>query len=252
MKKITVEFYNSQSQVVNDSIDRIITEVYNYYRKYQKKCIMLTGCGPSNGTTTVAYNLAVGLSMAGWKTLLVDADLRKNKIFKRTNYNGQAGLGSLLEGEDTFDSIVMETNYKNLDFVSSGISKYSPVRLFCSEKMEDFLMEAKANYDFVIIDTPSINVVPDGSILFPAVDGITLVAELNKTTKKQLLNAKRMVQREADKYYGVIINKVDMKQYSKHIKDYDYFNKKKLVYRHKHVVKKAKKRRQENGGISNV
>ena len=89
--------------------------------------------------------------------------------------------------------------------------------------MEGFLQEVEKEYDYIIFDFPSLNIVPDANILFPYVDGIILVAALEQTTKRQLKDAISKIEEYQNKYYGLIVNHVEMSQYKKYMKDYDYF-----------------------------
>ena len=79
------------------------------------------------------------------------------------------------------------------------------------------------NYDYVIFDFPSVAVAPDAQILFGEVDGIILISALDMVTKRQIRDAKHKVQPFADRYYGMIINRIDKDLYSKYIKGYNYY-----------------------------
>lgn len=241
MEKRTVDFYRADSQHMNDAIDRIVVEVHTKKRLHNKKVILLTGCGPMTGVTSLSINLAIALSFAGWKTLLIDSDLRKGNKYKRLANRTGVGLSEYLARKAAREEIICHTNYDLLDYISCGNSETSAVRLLCSAEMSDLMQSVQDDYDYVIIDSPSVNIVSDSTILFPSVDGIVLVAALNKTTKRQLEDAKRIVSRYNDKYYGLIINQVDLKQYKKFVKDYDYFEKNKLDKKYKSQIKKIKK-----------
>jgi capsular exopolysaccharide synthesis family protein len=241
-----IEFYCNNSHIMNEAIDRIVVEIYSFKRHCGDKSILLSGCGSKSGTTTTAINLAIALAGSGWKTLLVDCDLRKGTKFKHLNENIDIGLTNYLAEEVEVNKVICETNYECLSYVPSGIASNSPIRLLCSAKMEEFVLNAKANYDFIIFDLPSLNIVADANILFPYVDGIALVASLNQTTKRQLSDARRKVSKFSDKCYGLIVNQVDLPQYKKYIKDYDYFGEENMSKRYKSYNHNAKKQKRKN------
>lgn len=242
-----IEFYCNNSQIMNDAIDRIVVEIYAYKKKFGDKSILLSGCGSKSGTTTMAINLAIALSAASWNTLLVDCDLRKGSKFKRLNENIDIGLTDYLADKVEADQVICETNYEYLNYVPSGTASNSPIRLLCSSKMEEFVGSVKDKYDYIIFDFPSLNIVPDANIMFPYVDGIALVASLNQTTKRQLSDARRKVSKFSNKCYGLIINQVDLPQYKKYIKDYDYFGEKNMTKRYQRYNQTDKKHIKENG-----
>lgn len=237
----TIEFYCSDSQVMNDSIDRIIIELHAYKKKFGSKTVLMSGCGSKSGTTTIAINLAVALSLSGFKTLLVDCDMRKGTRFKRLNENTDLGLSDYLSKKLPKEKVCCKTNYDFLEYIPSGSVAVSPVRLLCSTRMEEFIQQVSEEYDYIIFDFPSINIVSDSAVLFPHVDGIVLVAALTQTTKRQLKDARRKIEQYKNKYYGLIVNQVEMSEYKKYIKDYDYFGEKNMSKRYLEDIKNRKK-----------
>jgi capsular exopolysaccharide synthesis family protein len=238
----TIDFYCSESQVMNDSIDRIIVELHAFNIKNNSKSILFSGCGTKSGTTTIAINLAIALSLSGWKTLLVDCDLRKLTKYKRLNEKTEIGFSDYLSRKLKKEEVIYKTNYKNLEYIPSGTIANNPVRLLCSAMVDEFMSQVKEGYDYILFDFPSLNIVSDANIFFPYVDGIALVAALKQTTKRQLKDARRKVMEYQDKYYGLIINQVDMSQYKKYIKDYDYFGEHNMLKRYKASLKAKSKK----------
>ena len=235
--KEIISLYQSGSALMNDAIDRIVIKFYSYKERHLKNTILLTGCSPSNGTTTIAINLAIALAGAGWNTLLVDADIRKGMEYKRLS-GAAAGLADYLEGYSDIGGLIYPTNQTKLHYVMCGSPLSSAVRLLCSERMQSFVREARETYDFVVFDCPSLTVVPDATVLFPSVDCIALVLSLGGTTKKELAHAKREVEKYPDKYAGLIVNRVDKKQYIRIFPQFDYFIEKNMVKSYRRLLKK--------------
>ena len=237
MQEELISLYQSDNRLMNDAVDRLVVKLYAYKEQYQKSTFLLTGCGSANGTTTVAINLAIALAGADWNTLLVDADMRKGVEYKRLNTNA-AGLSDYLEGNGDLDSVICQTDHKNLHYVQYGSSKANAVRLLSSERMQQFVSGVRDRFDFIVFDCPSITVVPDAMVLFPTVDCIALVLELGGATKKQLVRAKREVAKYADKYAGIIVNRVDKRQYIRAFPQYDYFEEDNMRKSHKRSLKR--------------
>lgn len=236
-----IDFYGNDNQIMNDAIDRIVVKIYGEKKKSGARSFLMTGCGTGVGTTTLSINLAIALSLAGWKTLLVDCDLRKGSAYKRPGNGKDNGLAEYLMGEIKEQELSHDTNYEKLDYIPNGRSCKSPVRLLCSSRMEEFVKNHKENYDYIIYDMPSVNVVSDAEILFPLMDGIILVAGMNRTTKRQVREARRKACREKERYLGIIVNNVEISQYRKYRKDFDYFTEEKLHKRFLNREKQAKK-----------
>lgn len=234
-----IKFYRSDSRLMNDAVDRIVVEMYRRKKERGDKTFIFTGCSSDVGTTSVSINLAIALSVAGWKTVLVDCDMRKCDEFKRLNEKSGKGVVDYLEKSVLLKDICYGTDYANLHYIPCGAdTNVSPVRLLCSTKMENLVEELKDECDFVLFDFPSIDIVPDADILIPYIDAVALVAAIRKTTKRQLAEAKAKMEIYEDKYAGLIINRVDMMQYRKYNHDYDYFQIDNLKNRYEKNVKK--------------
>lgn len=225
MNNNILELYHNDNQVMNEAVDRIVIGIYGMQRQYGAKSFLFTGASSNVGTTSIALNIAIALAEAGWKTLFVDCDFRKGKEYKRISAEAGRDLASFLSNNETKAvDIVNQTTYPNLYYVSSGERFNTPVRLLCTEKMERVCNTFKNKYDFVIYDTPSINIVSDAKVLIPAVDRYVLVTGLNITTKKQIMDAKVALLEFEEKNGGIIASRMDMSQYKKAIKNYDYFD----------------------------
>ena len=229
LKKPQIQLYSNTDRMLNDAIDRIVVEIHN--KKENDKGaqkILLTGCGPQCGSTFVSIGLGISFAAAKWKTLIIDCDLRKVNELKKLNEKTGKGLSDFLLEEPSseqlnFDEIIYSTNFDNLSYIPCGKSATSPVRLFCSGMMKQLLQYVNEKFDYIIFDFPSVSVAPDAQILFGDVDGIILISALEGVTKRQIRDAKRKVQPFAEKYYGMIINKIDLTHYRRYIKQFDYY-----------------------------
>lgn len=237
-----VRLYQSDDRIMNDAIDRIVIKLHENKSQFEKSTILLTGCSPGNGTTMITINLAIALAGAGWNTLLVDADMRKGSRYKRLNGNA-AGLSDYLEGITEIDDIICPTNQDKMHYVMCGSRNVSTVRLLCSDRMQRFIGSARKAFDFVVIDCPSLTVVPDATVLFPSVDCIALVLALDGATKKELSRARAELSKYEGKYAGIIVNRVEMHQYSRAFPRHDYFEEKRM--------RKAHARNLKNSGPTN-
>lgn len=237
-----IDLYRPDSEIVKDAFEKVIVEVHmaKIEKKYQT--FLLTGCNQAVGTTTNAINLSISMAAAGWKTILIDTDMRKAAKFKRLNASLDTGLAEYLDGKAELEDIIAQTNYDKLSYISCGKNIDSSVRLLCSSKLETMLEKFRKEYDYIILDLPSINTTPDATILFPVVDGIILLAALNETKKKELTEAVEKLQRYPEKLLGVIVNKTEMDEYQRNIKDFDYFTKNNLQKKYNENVRKTEKK----------
>ena len=258
-KKGIIELYENKDQLICAAIDRIIVEIFNKKKdEASSLAVLLTGCSPLAGTTSTSIGLSIALANAKWKTLLVDCDLRKANQYKKIGSSMNIGLGDYLIEEDSThisseancDDIIYSTNIPNLSYVPCGKYSENTTRILCSQKMSSFFEYVKSRYDYIIFEFPSITVVPDAQILFNQVDGIVLVAAAGETMKNQIRDSKLKLKAFNDKYFGMIINKIDLKLYKKYRKDFDYYfiNNKGEQNLKKNLAKKNRKKIKEVNG----
>ena len=231
------EIYRSKNQILNDAYDRIAAEIH--IKKQQKgyKTFLVTGCESGVGSTTVVISMATSMALAGWKTVLVDVDMRKREADKRLNEDVSKGLSDYLRNEAEYKEIVTKTNYGSLDYISSGNHSQNTVSLLCSSRMKELLEELKMKYDYIIIDIPAMSSAVDASVLATISDAVIMVAAQLKTAKKTLKNAMYQLERVNANVLGVVVNRVEEDEYRRVMKNYDYFRKRKYS-RKKHPKQK--------------
>lgn len=162
------------------------------------------------GKSTTAANTCITLAQANSKVLLIDADLRKpvqHKIFKLTN---KTGLSTLLGGIHSFKEVLNENVIPNLDVVTSGPIPPNPSEMLASDNMKKLLGELSKYYDYVIIDTPPINIVTDTLTLLPSIAGVMLVAMQGQTPVEALEQAIDSVNFAEGSILGVVVTHVDL------------------------------------------
>lgn len=232
--KEKLEIYSVKNSILNDAIDRIVVKLHGQKKKSGAKSFLFTGAGANCGTTTVALNTAIALAEAGWKTVFVDSDLRKEQRYKRIAIEEPVTLSGYISGQVSgSSSIIKKTDVENLDYVVAGDKYENPVRLLANYKMESFLTELAGKYDFVIIDTPSVSVCNDAELLIPFVDSYIIVIGMNDTKRKQLIDARIALADYEEKFIGIIANKLDLFQYKGVVRDYDYLTGGALVKKQK-------------------
>ncbi len=229
MSKV-INLYRCDDEIINDAYDRAVVNIYLQKEKNGYKSFLLCGSDTGVGTTSISVELAISLSVAGWKTLLIDGDLRKGNTYKRLNESVNVGLSDFICSKSSLEDCVYDTNWDLLHYIPSGVFQdESPVRQLCSVNMEKAMKQLQNEYDFIIIDVPSLNSSVDAQILAVKADATILVTAMKLSTMKSLEEAKKQIEKAGGNIIGVIENKVNMAEYKKYIKDYDYFKKKKYI-----------------------
>jgi capsular exopolysaccharide synthesis family protein len=169
------------------------------------KVILVTSSIAQEGKSTVSANLAVAMANAGRKVLLVDADLRlpiQHRIWEL--YNRQ-GLSHVIVDRVDLKSAIQEV-MPNLDVLSAGVIPPNPIAILDSQRMESLIKEFANSYDFVIVDSPPLNVAPDARTLGRMVDGVLLVVRPRVLDTASANVAKQVLQESGTNVLGIVVN----------------------------------------------
>lgn len=167
--------------------------------------IAVTSALPNEGKTTVAALLGRAMAENGYKTLLVDADLRRSTLSTNMGVHPAGGLSMVLSG-NAEGATIRGTFAENLYILSAGPKPPNSVALLGSEKMKRFLRDARAEYQCIIVDTPPVLSVADARVLAPIVDGVLLVARSGKTKKELIARAWAQIAATGGRGLGVVLN----------------------------------------------
>ena len=220
---VTIQLYRDMNPVMNDAYDRLISRIPLLKKIKGYSLFTITGCEPGVGVTAIAINLAVSLAASGWCTLLVDADIRKSPARKRLSVTAAFGLSDYLRGEVPLSLAVAATNIDNLYYLAGGAPVEDPVVLLNSRNLQSLVELAEAHYDYVIFDSPALNTTIDAALLAEKTSGAILVARYRQTKRRKIEAAVRELQQTGGTLIGIVLNRVEGRDYRRYIENYDYF-----------------------------
>ncbi|SEF56088.1 capsular exopolysaccharide family [Caloramator fervidus] len=207
MKLITIK---DQKSPISEAYRTLRTNINFSLPDTKVKTILITSSGPGEGKSTTSANLAVVFAQNGYKTIIVDCDLRKNTVHKKFGISNIVGLTNILIGEQEFDEKLFKyESVENLYVLPAGTRPPNPVELLSSRKMERFIEYLKQNFDVIIIDAPPVLVVTDAQILSQYVDGVVFVVASEEADKHAAKRAKELLEKANTKILGVVLNKLD-------------------------------------------
>jgi succinoglycan biosynthesis transport protein ExoP len=173
-----------------------------------KTCTLVSG-GAGEGKSTTLHNLAAVCAGAGYRVLVVDADLRRPVQHLLFTGPKGPGLTDCLLGRAPLDEVLRETKVENLTFMPSGDLPSQAVGILNSQRMVDLLRALKTRYDVIFVDSPPILGVSDGAILASECDMTIMVAQHRRFPRAMLQKVKQAVTHAGGKLVGVVLNQVD-------------------------------------------
>ncbi|MCB1529059.1 MAG: AAA family ATPase [Hyphomicrobiaceae bacterium] len=184
------------------------------------------------GKTTVAANLANQIStMAGKRTLLIDADFHHRSLTTAMAPQATHGLREALQNPDRLADFISRFERSGVDVLPCPVSEAvtDAAHLFGSNQMEDLLHRARQSYDLIIIEPPPIALVSDARLLAPLCDGFVFVIEWGKTSQRLVLETFSEFNELWERVLCIVLNKAEPTAL-RHIEQYkgstygDYFD----------------------------
>ena len=168
--------------------------------------VVVTSALPGEGKTTVACNLAVSLAEAGWRVVLVDADLRGSPLASRLGIEEAAGLAEVLGGERTLDEVLWQWGAGSLHVLPRGAAPGNPGELVASRGMADTLRDLRERADIVLIDTPAVLATTEAAVLARACAGALLVTRHGRTRREDVAEAVDRLRTVRARVLGSVLN----------------------------------------------
>jgi succinoglycan biosynthesis transport protein ExoP len=147
------------------------------------KVITVSSSLAGEGKTTTVCNLAMTLASAGSRVLVIEADLRRPRIAALLGIEGAAGLTNVLAGRLSVERAVQPWAAGPFDVIAAGPLPPNPSELLASPQMAETIEQLRADYDYIVVDTPPLLPVTDAAALAPATDGVLLVCRYRHTSK---------------------------------------------------------------------
>ena len=171
-----------------------------------KKTIITTSAVPGDGKTTFTVNFAATMANAGNKVLLVDCDLRRGNVNGYFKISRDPGLTEVLAGQIHWTDVVHDTDVPGLKIISTGRLPSNPGELLISPAMEEFVKEAREEYDHILFDCPPLTAIDDTFCLLNMADGMLFVVKAGQTSMRFAKTALSLVRQRGAHIFGVVLN----------------------------------------------
>ena len=202
---------------VAEQYRRLGAALHQIQRERGIKVLMVTSPLPGEGKTLVTSNIGLALSGSlGRRVLLIDGDLRRpclHSVF------GVQNVSSFFEkGASAAHSVSSAAKISTtLSLIPGGRPQSDPLQILTSAAMQALIKEATGRFDWVILDTPPVGLLPDANLLTAAVDGVLMVVQAGRTPYDAIQKSIDVVGREH--ILGVVLNRAD-KSATPYVGDY--------------------------------
>ena len=177
--------------------------------------IVVTSTVESEGKTTMIANLASVFQMAGYKSIILNLDLRKPTLHGYFDLPNEKGMSTYLNGEDSIQDIIFSTKYPDLHVITSGPIPQNPSELILSKKFNTLLNILKTRYDYIFIDSAPVGLVSDTIHLMKFADMNIIIFKENHAEVSYIDAMHSIIERSNIKNVGIVLNQSKSKAKSK-------------------------------------
>lgn len=201
--------------VIGDDADPALVEQYRHlaavlhHAQGESGCrsVMVTSALPSEGKTLTATNLALTISESYQRrVLLIDADLRRPRIKEVFGLPNGEGLTDSLNNPRGGKLPVHQIT-PTLWVLTAGRATADPMSTLVSSSMKHLLDEAREAFDWVVVDTPPIAILPDANLLASMIDTALLVVSAQATPYPMVQRAAQAI--GPSRILGVVLNRAE-------------------------------------------
>lgn len=176
-------------------------------KKGNGNVIILTSFNPGSGKSFLTINIAVSLAIKDKKVLVIDGDLRHGSS---SSYIGspKQGLSNYLGGQvdDVSTLIANDEQHPGLSILPIGTIPPNPTELLFSDRLQKMVDVLRAEYDYIFIDCPPIEIVADTQIIEKVADRTVFIVRAGLLERSMIRELDALYQEKKFKNMSLILN----------------------------------------------
>ena len=215
---VVAEFPKS---AISESFRNLRSSLFLKSDHEKSKVILVTSSQPQDGKSFVSLNLACSIASVGYKTILVDCDLRRPTLHIKLKEDNSSGLTNFMMKKVSAEEIIRKTSISNLDFISAGPVIPNPSELLESGVLDNLINYLKTKYDYILIDTTPVGIVADAILMMKYASKVLMVIRNNYTRKDIFVNVLNNLKSNKLSNYDIVYNDLNLHKSSyRHYSNY--------------------------------
>ena len=171
--------------------------------------VQITSPRPSDGKSTLAANLAVGIANSGKSVLLLESDLRRPTVHRNFGLERSPGFADCLNDMEGLQRALHHfASVPNLAVLTAGTRVPRPSELISSAAYRDALDYLRSQFEFVLVDTPPLLAVSDSAAIAAQVDGVVLTMRLHSQARPAAQRCCALFRETGEELIGLVVNDV--------------------------------------------
>jgi len=205
-KNRDIRVFQYPQSLFTESFRKLRTDLQFASSSNKSNIFLVTSMLPKAGKSTVLSNLSAIFQLAGYKTIVIDLDLRNPSLHKYFDIDYNVGMSEYLGGRADISDIVFPTAYPNLDIIPAGSIPNNPSELILSSRIEILLKKLKDKYDYIFIDSTSLGLSTDTLSLMKYSDINLVIVRKDYSKKSSISKLEKMIAKYNLKNIKLVIN----------------------------------------------
>jgi tyrosine-protein kinase Etk/Wzc len=197
---------------VAESFRNLRSSLFLRFKSEPLKVIMITSSQPQDGKSFISFNLAASIASVGYKTIILDCDLRRPTLHEKFRIENSDGLSTYMIHKSTIEDIIQKTDIPNLAFIPAGPVLPGSAELIESGSLDELMNYLQTKYEYIIIDTTPAGLVADASLMMKYASLNLLVCRNNHTRKDIFKDVLNILSINKIKNFDVIFNDLSLKK----------------------------------------
>ena len=197
---------------IQEAINRLRINVSFFGAAIRK--IMIVSSEPNEGKSFIAMNLWKQMALAGIRSILVDADMRKSMMvenYRISREDGKElwGLTHYLSDNKILEDCVLTTEMEYGDLLPNVDNVVNPSLLLESTRFRELMERLARDYRYVFLDVPPLGLVSDAERIGHLCDGAILVVRSGVTPKSIIRNSIAQLERAGCPLLGISLSRAE-------------------------------------------
>ncbi len=196
---------------LSESIDNVRATLLHDSTTNKRQVILITSPATLEGTTTVASHLALSLTRAGRRTLLVDGDIREPALHKMFGMPLDEGFCEVLRTDVDVADVIRPTNTEGLWLLTAGHCDMDAIHALATDQPQPIFEKLREEFDFIIIDGAPVLGLADSISIGQHVDGVILTVLRDHSEVRKVYQAIELLKSMGIRLLGSVVNGVPIK-----------------------------------------
>lgn len=203
--------FESPGSSIAESFRILRSSLFLRFKSEPMKVILITSSQPQDGKSFVTFNLAASIASVGYKTIVLDCDLRRPTMHIKFKEENTFGLSNYMVDHTSKEDIIRDSFIKNLSFIPAGPVLPNASELIESGALDELMVYLKKKYEYIIIDTTPSGLIADASLMFKYANINLLVCRNNYTRKDVFNDVLNQLRSNKIENFDVVFNDLNIK-----------------------------------------